>query len=433
MELIVKLGADQQGLKDTIERIHKEFKSSNVSIPASWAPSVSAAQNYGGIMRSAPAGGGGFAQFKSELTELSPILGGFASKIGSLAGPIGLVSAAIGAASYVFKTAADKLNEAKDIARESRISGLSGSMVKHLRYAGERSTIGAEEARDMVNKMNVSAGEFIAGNPEAMKLWAELGINPSGMTGDEVLMALKKRFTGIEDPATRARLSKAVFGKGAYGAQEVLTRLEGPNMWENQNLADLANRSKAQNGPWNKFKHDLDVGVTEITALALGKSGGPSLDAQVIGELENQDVLRKRAEATVQAEAEYRKKAYQRLSPEMKLYQLQSAEIPAAQIAYNKQSGGNAEFWITKNRLEELGSEARLLQQEIDLKKKEKTPKDKTDTWDKQILFQADMLAQAGLFAGSSLLYNPAGNVQERQLAVLERIEGNQHLNPFSP
>jgi hypothetical protein len=39
--------------------------------------------------------------------------------------------------------------------------------------------------------------------------------------------------------------------------------------------------------------------------------------------------------------------------------------------------------------------------------------------------FAADSLAQAGLFAGSSLLYNPTFNIEQQQLNVLENINKN--------
>lgn len=48
-----------------------------------------------------------------------------------------------------------------------------------------------------------------------------------------------------------------------------------------------------------------------------------------------------------------------------------------------------------------------------------KTSKESSDPY----AFKADMLAQAGLFAGSSLLFNPNLTVQREQLEVLRSID----------
>ena len=54
-----------------------------------------------------------------------------------------------------------------------------------------------------------------------------------------------------------------------------------------------------------------------------------------------------------------------------------------------------------------------------------KKRKPMTEARNSPIGFQADQLAQAGLFAGSSLLMNPNMTVMRDQLEVLRKIESN--------
>ncbi len=79
MELIVKIGADQQGLQDTLSRIKQNFNNMNMSMPASWA----GATPRGGIMAPPPMG----AESASALTN-SVAAGAMARFSGFLRGGI---------------------------------------------------------------------------------------------------------------------------------------------------------------------------------------------------------------------------------------------------------------------------------------------------------------------------------------------------------
>lgn len=63
MELIYKIGADQQNLQQTVARMKEQFRTMNMSTPVSWAPNNAYRSQYGRIM-TADAGaedaGGGF-------------------------------------------------------------------------------------------------------------------------------------------------------------------------------------------------------------------------------------------------------------------------------------------------------------------------------------------------------------------------------------
>lgn len=477
MELIVKIGGDQQNLQQTLNRIKDQFKNANMSVPAGWAPNVSALGKYGNIMQSAPTGGG-FSQFTKELGEINPAVGGLASKLSHLAGPLAAVGAAIGAVAFVVKGSIDKLKESAAVARESRITGFSASMVKNIRHAGEM-TMGSDESMMAMNKLNAAAGGFLAGDESSVKLFDELGVNPSGMKSDEMLKAVKAAMAGIKDPAKRARLSKGLFGKGAFEASEMLSKLETePDAFEQESIEKLAQTKRTISKWWHGFMRGVDKVTTAAVAGLIGTTGGASLDSQTIGqEGEDAEGNRKRADAQVKAEAESRKKAYERLPPEMKVGFLlndmdrlkrELGGLPAGSVAAGQKQEeiNTAEADLRTNRetarhereterkrKEHNDTVGMTDEQKISYLQKQKTEletlrRNQPDADGKRDLgrsiedldaeikglrikddqrpkFEADALAQAGLFAGSSLLLNPNFTIEQQQLEVLQVIAGN--------
>ena len=423
MELIVKIGGDQQGLKDTVDKMVKEFKTANVSMPVSWQPHQNAMQQYGGILQSATGSGGGFSKFKDELSEISPALGGFAGKIAGLAGPLALVGAAFGAASLAVKTGIDTVKEAMATAREARITGLSATMVKNVQ------SVGGEDSMMMIKRFMASAGGFLAGDKSAKEAFGELGVNPEGMTSDALLTAVKKSFAGMTDPAKRNRIAKELFGRGSFDVTEMLSKLNTESdSLENADVQRLAQVGGKWKKAWRTFSREAEKTRTELTsALASGLGageGGQSLESQQIGMGGEADVARKKAaEDAVKAEAEYKKAAFARLDPSMKLGYLMNNTLPEAQARLAAMRPGTAERFGALNEVEQAQHDIRELEAEL-LKARQKKPEKETRE-EKPLSFQADALAQAGLFSGSSLLFNPNFTIQQEQLNVLREINTN--------
>lgn len=374
MEFIVKIGADQQGLNDTLQRITTQFKNMNTSMPTTWGAQQSAFNQYGNIMKTA-SDQSGFQKFQQQLAEINPGIGSLAGKIGELAGPIGLVTTAVGTFGLLAKATLNQLNEAYELSRQSRITGASAGMLDNVKLA---SAISGVEVGNALNVLNAQAGAFNAGDKGAQDLFNEIGINPSGKSVDEVLRQMKGKFAGITDPAKRARLAKGLFGKSGYEMGELLDNLDvGNTMLDSADIETLASIKKGVKGWWERVKDNVSDAFREYLAVTargfgLGKNARRGEFSQTIGE-----------EVELPAKPG---KPFKLEQPELKTLYL----------------------WSDGTRRDKP------------------EPKDKTVREDKSFsAFQADQMAQAGLYSGSSLLFNPNLTIQQQQLDALQQISNN--------
>lgn len=384
MELIVKIGADQQGLADVVQRMKDTFKNMNTSMPGGWSPHMSHMNQYGNVMQSANAGGA-FDKFKNGLSELSPTIGGLVSKLSSVAGPIGAITAALGGLGMIANSVANKISESAALSRQSRITGASAGMLKHVSRAADLAGIDKDSAFMAINRMNAQAGNFNNGDKEAQDLFGEIGIDPSGQSVDAVLAQVKKQFSGISDPAKRARLSKGLFGRSGFEMTELFSKLEtgaGANMFESEDIEQIAaakRNSKKLMVSIGKFFDDTITIFTStgLKTLGLTKGARTGSFSQTIGE-----------EVAGEIKKEIAKKAPDAVA------------------------GG--------------GSLQTLYRWSDGTMHSSREPKEKADIGDEKPLgFQADAMAQAGLFTGSSLLLNPNFSVQQQQLEALTAIRAN--------
>jgi hypothetical protein len=364
MEFVVKLTGDQTGLKDTVRRMVEDFQRTNVSMPVSWQPHQAAMSRYGNIL-SAPNATGGLEKFTSALSEISPGLGNLAGRLVGLAGPIGLVTTAVGGFVLAAKSVIGQLNEAAALARAARITGASAGMLDEFNLAASKSGMEPNAAISAISRLNSQVGAFNAGDQGAQKLFGELGINPSGMSVDKLLVELKGKFAGMNDPAARARAAKGLFGRGGFEMSELLTELN-PARAGSLDSDDIETLGAARQGVrrwWENFKDGVSDQFREVIALAatgLGLARRRTGDSQIAGD---------------------------------------EFTEPAAAAAAR-------EFSKVPN----------LTTVKMPRRKGEKSD---------ALSFAADSLAQAGLFAGSSLLYNPTFNIEQQQLNVLENINKN--------
>lgn len=367
MELIVKIGADQQGLQDTITRLKDQFRTMNTSAPAAWSPHFSGMNQYGNIMRSASAQGG----FASSLSGI-PIIGELSSKFTGLLGPLGLATAAFSGVAVAARSAINQFNEAYALSRQSRITGASSGMLDSVSLAAKIAGIDEASAFTSINKLNQQVGAANSGGKEAKQLFDDLGINPSGMSVDDLLIAIKGKFSGINDPAKRANLSKGLFGRGRFEMSELLANLDtGSTGLESADIETIAVVKKQAKSWWERQKDMVRDNFREVIALGL-KSVGLGKGARS-------------GDFTERSGAEF----VEAVAPEL------GETFAERRARFNKWAAGATKTKSAKSQDE------------------------------KPFSFQADSLAQAGLFAGSSLLFNPNMTIQQEQLNALQAIRAN--------
>jgi len=153
---------------------------------------------------------------------------GVATQVGSLLGPVaalgGAFSAAgIGKALTSFSTYGSNINDT--------VEKLGGSveMLQQLRYAGGLAGVSAESLDGGLAKLNKTLGDVATNSaPEAKEVFRQLGISIHGQNGriraaSELMPEIIQGFERIRDPAVRARVAMALFGRGG---QEMIPLLK---------------------------------------------------------------------------------------------------------------------------------------------------------------------------------------------------------------
>lgn len=241
----------------------------------------------------------------------------------------------------------------------------------------------------MVSKLQATVGGFNAGDSGAQKVFGEIGVNPSGMATDDLLVELKKKFAVMKDPAMRARLAKGLFGKGGFEVTELLSKLEAPGAADTEGM-DMAAAAGLKKW-WKTIKRNAgdaaEMLFTKAAAVVansrlaswLGVKPGKELESGIAGEEESR--------------------------PEKELPAAKPRDLKVVRAKRN-------------TVLDDLLDEASRNQV--------------AETKDRR--FEADAMAKAGLYQGSALMFNPSFNVEQEQLEVLREINGKINKNSlFSP
>ncbi len=103
---------------------------------------------------------------------------------------------------------------------------------------------------------------------------------------------------------------------------------------------------------------------------------------------------------------------------------------PGRAVLVGQIAQAEAKFLAANKTLRDTEDAHRAALADLPLKEKKKPEEPKEFHANR---FEADALAEAGLFTRTSLLYNPNFNVQQQQLEVLRQIETNQHAGGFRP
>ena len=388
MELIVKIGADQQGLSDTINRITQQFKTMNTSMPQAWGAQSAAVKQYGSVVQ-ASAATGGMDKLAETIGKISPVAGELMGKFSGMLGPIGALSAGLGALAGLATAAGNKMVEASALSRQSRITGASAGMLKTFGRAAELAGVDKDSAFNAINRFNAKAGAFNQGDAEAQKLFGELGINPSGQNVDDTLMQVKQQFAGITDPAKRARLSKGLFGRGGFEMSETFSKMDSArsgNFSEGRDIEDIAAARKKPKLFFNKVGIMFDDITTMFTAdvvRMLGMNKGARKGNTISGG----------ASQTIGEEAD------------------STVSLNDTKQKLDAVAGGGR---LTKNYKWKDGSIHDT-----------KEPKERFKQDRQSMPFDFDAMGQVGLFTGSSLAYSGGNDTAQQQIDLLTGIRDN--------
>lgn len=138
---------------------------------------------------------------------------------GVVASTAATASAVIGA----YKLAESISNSGDEIAKTSRILGMSSDAFQKFRYVGERSGVSVDEMDASLKKLTVNLGKNSDGTIEAL---SRLGISIEEIQStspDQVLQRVAEGFKLLESPAEKATLAVDLFGKSGLKMVNVLS------------------------------------------------------------------------------------------------------------------------------------------------------------------------------------------------------------------
>lgn len=313
MELIVKIGADQQGLADTITRIKTQFNNMNTSAPESWA-GARGGSGRGAIMK--------LSRGQQEyLDQQDDEAGGGLSK-------------------YTGKAIVKKSTK--------YLKGLLFAEIANL----------AVEALDVLGK---SFWEKVYGADEA------------------TIARIEEAHKRMHATILGLRISREDLKSRIH---EMIIQNASPEVRK-----DLLKKDKEEaDAKFNAAQEKFNAARTDLQDAQSGK-------------------IRKGVEERKLTADERGEYIMAFADAETKMLQARLKQFEAA------------------NRYSQALTAA--VKSEIDNKPKESQKEKAEGREDKNLSFHADSLAQAGLFAGSSLLFNPNFTVQNQQLEVLQAIKSN--------
>ena len=170
--------------------------------------------------------------------------------------------------------------------------GVSVTELQEFTFLGEQAGVSAEEMQKALQKLNRTIGEAAAGNKKAGSAFKELGVELRNADGSlkspaAALVEIAGGLEKIPDPATRARLEVALFGKAGQNLAPLLNQGAAgiSNLRaEYQKLGialsdDQAKRLDDAADAWAKFKTQLEGKFT----IWLAEEGLPELQAMLKG------------------------------------------------------------------------------------------------------------------------------------------------------
>lgn len=220
-----------------INRAVEPLKAINRQVAATFAPF----RKLGGAMKEIGEVSG-LKRIGESVWELGKSFGELGRKVLEVAGP---VTALFGVASLggLVEMSRRVSEFGSELARTAKIIGISAQQLGELHYAAELSDVETESLDTGLKKLNKTIGEAAAGkNKDALELFRHLGISLRDANGHlhtsaDLFPQLAEAFSKTQDPAMRARMAVALFGKAGQDLLPLL--LEGKD-----NLAAMAKEAR---------------------------------------------------------------------------------------------------------------------------------------------------------------------------------------------
>mgnify|MGYP003625002773 CR=1 FL=1 len=149
--------------------------------------------------------------------------------------PAGIAVAAIAAVGAALMKVNQAMNRLDEVAKKSKSLGISGQTLMEFQHAAELAGVSAGGFSTAMQKMQKGVGEAMAGTGLAKDALENMGIEVQAfgaLNPDEQFLQLADKIAAIENPAERAAMATAVFGRA--GADMLPMLMEGREGIEGQ-------------------------------------------------------------------------------------------------------------------------------------------------------------------------------------------------------
>jgi len=228
-------------------------------------------------------------------------MGKFAAGLGKGLAVVGGVAAGAGAA--VFALAKNSATAADDILNTANAIGLTTDALQQYRYVGIQAGLTTEEMDGALNKLTVNLGKNFEEVDAALY---QIGLSAEGLKAagpDKALEYIAQGFKATQDPAKKAAVATAIFGKssirmvnalekGSAGiadlrkeAGEIGYVMDGSALEAAGNLDDSLDKlGSTATGAGNRLAQKLIPGVSKLVAgLQKGLQPGGKLSGIIDG------------------------------------------------------------------------------------------------------------------------------------------------------
>lgn len=208
-----------------VDNVTAPMRRINIAIESANAPVNRLKNSLGALSKEAKlsALGTSISTLKGKLSGVGE---GFSKSMGRLSTVTAIGAGALTGLFFAVERAASAGDR---IAKFSRRVGLTVDGLQALRFAAERSGLGAEEADKAFEKFGKAVSEAVVGTGEAGKLLVALGIPLKDSSGrlrkqEDILLDLAQAYTKIQDPQDKLRASWVLFGESGGGMVEMLNQ-----------------------------------------------------------------------------------------------------------------------------------------------------------------------------------------------------------------
>lgn len=159
---------------------------------------------------------------KASLAKIGKVVGGVGGALGK--GVLGVAGAATAAGAAVFALAKNSASAADDILNTANAIGISTKALQEYRYVGVQAGLTTEEMDGAMTKLTVNLGKNFEDVDAALY---QIGLSAEGLRAagpEKTLEYIAQGFKNTKDPAKKAAVATALFGKSSV---RMVNALEG--------------------------------------------------------------------------------------------------------------------------------------------------------------------------------------------------------------